>query len=44
MKKSKRISKSLNIFSIILELACEIVLLPFHVLKAISDVITELRK
>ncbi len=36
--------KALNIFSIILEVICEIVLLPFHILKAVCSIVDELRK
>ena len=35
--------KSLIILSIILDVVCEMLLLPFHVVKAISDVVSELK-
>lgn len=34
----------LNILSIIIEIVCEIILLPFHILKAILDIFTILKK
>lgn len=37
-------SKTVNIVSIVLEIVCEIVLLPFHVIKAICNVIKELTR
>ena len=42
MKKSNQ--KAFNVFCIIFETVVEIVLLPFHIIKAIFDVIAELRK
>ena len=43
-KKSKCASKFLNVIGIVLEIVTEIVLLPFHILKAISDVVVEIRR
>ena len=42
-KLSKRTSKAMNILSIVLELVCEIVLLPFHVINAIRNILKELQ-
>ena len=36
--------KSLSIISIILDVVCEVLLLPFHVMKAIADIVAELKK
>ena len=36
--------KYLKILTIILEVICEIVLLPFHILKAVLDILSELKK
>lgn len=45
MKKiSKKASKVLNVVSIVLERAFEIILLPFHIVKAILNVIKELKR
>lgn len=45
MKKiSKKASKVLNVVSIVLELAFEIILLPFHIVKAILNIIEELKR
>lgn len=44
MKKiSKKAAKAMNITLIVLELAFEIILLPFHIVKAILNVIKELK-
>ncbi len=43
-KLSKKTSKTINVLSIVLELICEIVLLPFHILKAICEIINELNQ
>lgn len=37
-------NKSLQILSIILDVICEIALIPFHIIKAISDVVETLNK
>lgn len=42
-KLSKRISKAMNILAIVLELVCEIVLLPFHVINTIRNILKELQ-
>lgn len=36
--------KYLNVLTIVLEIVCEIVLLPFHVIKAILDILNEISK
>lgn len=36
--------KSLAIISIVLDVVCEMLLLPFHVMKAVVDIVTELKK
>ena len=43
-KITKYSSKTLNVLSIVLEIVCEIVLLPFHIIKAIFDIIETLHK
>lgn len=37
-----KFSKAANILTAVLELVCEIVLLPFHVIKTIYDIVKEL--
>lgn len=45
MKKiSKRANKIINVTSIILEIAFEIILLPLHIVKAILNVIEEVKR
>ena len=45
MKKiSKRANKIINVTSIILEIAFEIILLPLHIVKAILNVIEEMKR
>lgn len=45
MKKiSKKASKVLNVVSIVLELAFEIILLPFHIVKAIANILKEVKR
>lgn len=36
--------KSLSIISIVLDVVCEVLLLPFHVMKAIADIVAEIKK
>ena len=43
-RKSKNVSKFLNVFGIVLEIVVEIVLLPFHIIKAISNIVVEIRR
>ena len=35
---------NLNILSIIIDVVCEIIVLPFHILKAVLDIFTILKK
>lgn len=42
MKNNKRLSKTVNIVTAILDIIVEIVLLPIHVIKTILDIATEL--
>lgn len=42
MKNFKRTSKTVNVLTSVLELLCEIVLLPFHVIKTILYIIAEI--
>lgn len=45
MKKiSKRANKIINVSCIILEVAFEIILLPLHIIKAILNVIEEMKR
>ena len=45
MKKiSKKATKIINVTGIILEIAFEIILLPFHIVKAIWNVIEEMNR
>lgn len=45
MKKiSKRATKTINVSTIILEIAFEIILLPLHIVKAILNVIEEVKR
>lgn len=44
MKFSKRTSKFFNVATIILELLCEIILLPFKIIKAILNVAEEVKR
>ncbi len=45
MKKiSKRATKIINVSTIILEIAFEIILLPLHIVKAILNVIEEVKR
>lgn len=41
-KLSKNVSKTANILTAVSELVCEIVLFPFHIVKAICDIVKEL--
>lgn len=43
-KFSKQVSKTANVLSVVLEIICEIVLLPLHGIKAICSIINELLK
>lgn len=43
-KISKRTSKTLNIFTVVLELFCKIVLLPFEIIKTVCYVAEELHR
>lgn len=45
MKKiSKKATQIINVTDIILEIAFEIILLPFHIVKAILNVIEEIKR
>lgn len=45
MKKiSKKASKIINVTSILLEVAFEIILLPLHIVKAILNVVEEMKR
>ncbi|MCM1440220.1 MAG: hypothetical protein NC131_13605 [Roseburia sp.] len=43
-KLSKQVSKTADVLSVVLELVCEIALLPLKIIKAICKIIEELRK
>ena len=43
-RKTDKTVKCINILGIILDLAFQFILLPFHVVKAVSDIVTEIQK